>query len=155
MIVMIGGSANTGKTTLAQWLHDRFKFPVVKLDDTAKEYRRQSNDEWLAPKSHDTPGWLGRVILEVVDRGELHQFFDFIRDCTPDPAIMEGQFVGRHIWKGYVMAAWAREIESRLKPIPLIRLYTGPGFQIFHDDSTNPLNKEDILQLIRGLSNAG
>ena len=154
MIVTIGGPANTGKTTLGQWLNKQLDWPVVKLDYSAIAYRRQ-HKAMTTPTHPDKPGWLGRVILEIIERGELEQLFDLIRSEVSDPGIIEGQFVGRHVWKSHAMTGWAQAIEKRLKPIPLIRFYTKPGFQIFHNDIPNPLNKEDVLRLIREAINAG
>ena len=148
MIVTIGGPANTGKTTLGQWLNEQLGWPVVKLDYSAIYYRRQHKG-WTTPLYPDKPGWLGRVILEIVERGELQRLFDLICAETSDPGIIEGQFVGRHIWKGYSMKAWGQAIEKRLQPIPIMRFYTRPGFEIFHEDTPWTSTKEDMLKLIR------
>ena len=67
MVILIGGASHTGKTTLAQQLLDKYKYPYLSIDHLKMGLIRSGNTE-LTPKSDDTAltEYLWPIVREMV-----------------------------------------------------------------------------------------
>lgn len=67
MVILIGGASHTGKTSLAQQLLEKYKYPYLSIDHLKMGLIRSRNTE-LTPMSSDTAltGYLWPIVREMV-----------------------------------------------------------------------------------------